>query len=105
MTSDHHPPELPDDSELERAIRDLLRNDPVELDVERRERAITAAITAADEVEGLAPPAAPVVRELSSHRAGRRTGRGDALRPILVAAAPLAVVAGAARATPRAACG
>lgn len=90
MTHDHDLPELPDDPELERATRDLLRNDPLEIDLDRREQAISAALDAAAEPA----PAAPQTVVPLAPRRERHARRSRAVRPVLVAAATIAVLAG-----------
>jgi negative regulator of sigma E activity len=94
---DLHEPN-PEDLELQRAVRDLLRSDPVEIDPTRREAAIAAALEAAVSLEGPEEVAAErTAAQVAAHRspaARHRRRPPGALQPILVAAAAVAVVAG-----------
>jgi hypothetical protein len=93
---DLHEP-TPEDLELQRAVRERLRSEPVEIDPARREAAISAALDAAATPEEADAPAArvgaaPLGSAAPRDRAARRSP--GALRPILVAAAAVTVIAG-----------
>lgn len=95
----------PNAAELEeqRLVRELLREEPVDIDPVRRDAAIAAALDAAaaevpDAATGAAAASATSAATSGAavtsiaHRRSRRSGR--TLRPVLVAAATVAVVAG-----------
>lgn len=86
--------------EEQRLVRELLRDEPVDVDPVRRDAAIAAALDVAAGELGAATGAAAAPTAAASgspaasigHRRARRSGR--MLRPVLVAAATVAVVAG-----------